>query len=120
MSDIWRIIQPSRNNRREIEKQIIEKLKNVFKITVSTFLPLQVKIIRQMNETQLLNFVIKISSFIHKWTWMYERARSCSLTKIVDFFFSIDITFHIVFFINNRYFIYNSRNDLIVSSSIFH
>ena len=118
MSDIWGIIRPTRNNSAIIQNQIIEKLKNVFKNTVSTFLPLQVKIIRQMNENQLVNFIVKITSFIHKWTWMYERARSCSLTKIGDFFFSIDMNFHIIFFINNRYFIYNSQTDLIVSSSV--
>ena len=77
------MIRPTRNNSAIIQNQIIEKLKNVFKITVSTFLPLEVKIIRQMSENQLVNFVIKITHFIHKWTWMYERARSCSLTKIV-------------------------------------
>ena len=112
------MIRPTRNNSAIIQNQIIEKLKNVFKITVSTFLPLEVKIIRQMSENQLVNFVIKITSFIHKWTWMYERARSCSLTKIADFFFSIDKSFHIIFFINTRYFIYNSQTDLIVASSV--
>ena len=116
--DIWRIIQPSNNNRCVLEKQIVKKLKKIFKFNVSTFLPLSVRIIRQMNENQLLKFVIKITSFIHKWTWMYERSRSCSLTKVLDFFFTSNTNFHIVFFINNHFFIYNSRNDTIISAQL--
>ena len=50
-----------------------------------------------MNDEELYIFITKIISFIEKWERMYAYSRSNSITKAIDFFFTNNTDFHIVF-----------------------
>ena len=68
-----------------------------------------IHVIKMMNETQVENFINKVTSFIIKWINIYEEAESDSITKIINYFFSTDFTnFYVVFFIGINRFIYSS------------
>ena len=79
----------------------INKLIN--KVDISTFIPLQIRIIRMMNNEEIFQFKIKLMSFIEKWTEMMINSISTSLTGVLDFFFTSNCKFHIVFLLISMY-----------------
>ena len=76
-----------------------------------------IHIIKIMDNNKVKNFIDKLTSFLIKWIIMYEEAESDSITKIIDYFFSTDLTtFHIVFFIGVNRYIYSSHLDSVFIS----
>ena len=109
-TDEWRRRERLMGN---INKKI-NKLIN--KVDISTFIPLQIRIIRMMNDEEIFQFKIKLMSFIEKWTEMMINSISTSLSGVLDFFFTSNCKFHIVFFININVYIYNSQLDTMLIS----
>ena len=115
--EFWRRGVDEWRRRSRLINDIEKKITKINKIDVSTFIPLSIRIIRLMNEEEIHMFIIKIS-FIEKWTEMFEQSESTSLTKVLDFFFTTNTDFHIVFSINIEFYIYNSHLDTILIATI--
>ena len=103
--------------REQLMASIEKKIMLIKKIDVSTFIPLQVRIIRTMSDEQIHIFTIRLLSFIEKWTEMMIESISASLTGVLDFFLHHNIHFILFFFINIKVYIYNSRLDVMLISN---